>query len=81
MTLKRLAAKITLKNAHLITLCEEKSGTVLFKALKTGFVENKGQSGPLSADSKTQGKCQLSVKFSAICQLSVNPIQTLLFVY
>ena len=58
-----------------------------FKALKTGFVENK-QSGPLSADSKTQGKCQLSVKFSAICQssvkilaicqLAVNPIQTLL---
>ena len=42
-----------------------------FKALKTGFVENKGQSGPLSADSKTQGK------FSAICQLPVNPIQTL----
>ena len=60
-----------------------------FEALKTGFVEDKGQSGPLSADSKTQGKCQLSVKFSAICQLSlkilaicqlsVNPIQTLLF--
>ena len=49
-----------------------------FKALKTSFVENKGQSGPLSADSKTQGKCQLSVKFSAICQLSVNLIQTLL---
>ena len=59
-----------------------------FKALKTGFVENKEQSGPLSADSKTQGKCQLSVKFSAICQssvkilaicqLAVNPIQTLL---
>ena len=48
-----------------------------FKALKTGFVENKGQSGPLSADSKTQGKCQLSVKILAICQLSVNPIQTL----
>ena len=52
-----------------------------FKALKTGFVENKGQSGPLSADSKTQGKfsviCQLPVKISAICQLSVNPIQTL----
>ena len=35
-----------------------------FKALKTSFVENKGQSGPLSADSKTQGKCQscLSLK-------------------
>ena len=50
-----------------------------FKALETGFVENKGQSGPLSADSKTQGKCQLSVKILAICQLSVNPIQTLLW--
>ena len=24
---------------------------------------NKEQSGPLSLDSKTQGKCQLSVKF------------------
>ena len=58
MTLKRLAAKITLKNAHLITLSDEKSGTMLFKALKTGFVKNKGQSGPLSVVSKTQGKCQ-----------------------
>ena len=51
---------------------------MLFKALKTGFEENKGQSGPLSVDSKTQGKCQLSVKIVAICQLSVNPIQTLM---
>ena len=50
-----------------------------FKALKTGFVEIKGQSAPLSADSKTQGKCQLSVKILAICQLSVNPIQTLMW--
>ena len=58
MTLKRLAAKITSKNAHLISLSDEKSGTILFKALKTGFVENKGQSGPISVDSKTQGKCQ-----------------------
>ena len=58
MTLKRLAAKITSKNAHLISLSDEKSGTILFKALKTGFVENKGQSGPLSVDSKTQGKCK-----------------------
>ena len=58
MTLKRLAAKISSKNAHLITLSDEKSGTILFKALKTGFVENKGQSGHLSVDSKTQGKCQ-----------------------
>ena len=58
MTLKRLAAKITSKNAHLISLSDEKSGTILFKALKTGFVENKGQSGPLSVESKTQGKCK-----------------------
>ena len=61
----------------MITLSAEKSGTMLFKALKTGFVENKGQAGPLSADSKTQDKSQLSDKFSAVCQLSVNPIQTL----
>ena len=58
MTHKRLADKITSKNAHLISLSDEKSGTILFKALKTGFVENKGQSGPISVDSKTQGKCQ-----------------------
>ena len=68
MTVRRLAAKITPKNSHLITLSDEKSGTMLFKALKTGFVENEGRSGPLSVDSKTRGKCQLSV----------NPIQTLL---
>ena len=54
MTLKRLAAKITLKIAHLILL----SGNMLFRALKTGFVEKKGQLGPLSVVSKTQGKCQ-----------------------
>ena len=53
MTLKRLAAKITPKNAHLITLSDEKNGTMLFKALKTGFEENKGQSGPLSVGGKT----------------------------
>ena len=60
MTLKRLATEITPKNAHffLITLSDEKSGTMLFKALKTGFVENRGQSGPLSVDSKTHGECQ-----------------------
>ena len=54
MTLKCLAVKITLQYAHLITLSDEKSGTMLFKALKPGFVENKGQSGPLSVESKTQ---------------------------
>ena len=44
-----------------------------------GFVENKGQSGPLSFVSKTPAKannsCQLN--FKAICQFSVNPIQIL----
>ena len=34
MTLKRLAAKIFPQNAHLITLSDEKSGIMLFKALK-----------------------------------------------
>ena len=38
MTLRRLAAKITPKNSYLITLSDEKSATMLFKALKTGFV-------------------------------------------
>ena len=37
----------------------------------------KGKSGPLSFVSETRGKCQLSVKFQRICQLSVNPSQTL----
>ena len=63
MTLKCLAAKISPKNTHLITLPDQKSGTMLFKALKMGFLENKGQSGPSSVVGKTQGKCQLSVKF------------------
>ena len=44
---------------------------MLVETLKTGFVENKGQSGPLSVVSKTQGKCQLSVNFRLFvsCQL------------
>ena len=38
MTIKRLTAKITPKNAHLITLSDEKSGTMLFlKGIKNGF--------------------------------------------
>ena len=58
------------------------------KALKTGFVEHKRHSGPLSVVSKTLGKCQLSIKilgdFSVVnynfgqCQLSVNIIHTLI---
>ena len=73
MTLKRLAAKITHKNAHLshIVWWKEWNNAMLLKALKIGFVENKGQSGPLSVVSKTQDKCQLSVKFSTICHLSL----------
>ena len=39
-------------------LSDEKSETMLFKALTTRFVENKGQSGPWSVDRKTQGKFQ-----------------------
>ena len=38
------------------------------KALKTGFVEIKDN----------QVLCQLSIKILANCQLSVNPIQTLI---
>ena len=69
MTLKCLPAKISTQiNAHLITLSDEKSGTMLLKCLKKSFVESIGQSGPLLVVSKTQGKCQLSV----------NPMQTLL---
>ena len=37
MTLKCLAVKISLKYAHLITLSDEMSGTMLFKALKPGL--------------------------------------------
>ena len=63
MTLtKRPAAKITHINAHLITLPDKENGTMLLKGLKKRSV--KEQTGrPLSVVSKTQGKCQLSVKF------------------
>ena len=37
MTLKRLAVNVNPKNVHLITLSDEKSGTMLSKALKTGL--------------------------------------------
>ena len=63
---------------------------MVFEASKTGFAENKGQSGPSSIVSKTlkanvgcqlnfRSICQLSVKILVICQLSVNPIHTLLY--
>ena len=65
MTLtKRPAAKITHINTHLITLPDKENGTMLLKGLKKRFVKNKEQTGrPLSVVSKTQGKCQFSVKF------------------
>ena len=75
--LRVLLLRLPPENGHLITLYDEKSGTRLFKALKRFFLENKWQSGP-SVVSKTQDKRQLSVKILAICQLSLNPIQTLL---
>ena len=53
-----LLLRLPLKTHILITLSGKKSGTMLFKALKLGFVEKRGQSGPLSVVSKTQGKCQ-----------------------
>ena len=73
MTLKRLATKITPKNAHLITLSVEKSGTILFKALKTGLVENRGQSGPLSVKPMGNVSSQLNFQLFVSCQLKFWP--------
>ena len=66
---------MTHKNAHLTTLSDEKSGTMIFKALKMGFVENKGQSGPLPVVSTTKGSganvsCQLNFRLFVSCQLT-----------
>ena len=66
---------MTHKNAHLTTLSDEKSGTIPLKALKTGFVENKGQSDPLPVVSTTQGSwanvsCQLNFRLFVSCQLT-----------
>ena len=84
---KRLAAKITTKNAHLVTLSDEKSGTMLFKALKRGFCRKEGQQVLCQLTVKPKARVnsqlkfwaifQLSAKILASCQLSVNPIQTL----
>ena len=75
MTLKRLAAKITLKT-HIWSYCLMKRvEQCYFKALKTGFVENKGQSGPLSADSETQEanvSSQLNFRPFVSCQLTLS---------
>ena len=79
MTLKRPAAKITHNNAHLITLSDERSGTMLFKALKTGVVENKEQSGPLSVVSETKANvsCHLNFRLFVSCRLKVWPFISL----
>ena len=75
MTLKRLAAKITPKNAHLIPLSDEKSGTMLFKTLKTGFVKNKGQSGhcQLTVKPKADVSSRLNFRLIVSCQLKFWP--------
>ena len=62
MTLKRLAVKMTPKNAHLISLSEEQSGTMLFKVLRTGFVQ-----GTL----KSFVSCQLNFRLFVRCLLKV----------
>ena len=48
---------------------------MIFKALKMGFVENKGQSGPLPVVSTTKGSganvsCQLNFRLFVSCQLT-----------
>ena len=74
MTLKCLAAKITPKNAHLITLSDEKRGTMQFKALKMGFLESKGQLGPLSVvKHKANVSCQLNFRLFVSCRLKFWP--------
>ena len=73
LSVKRLAAKITPKSAHLITLSDEKSGTMLFKALKTGFGENRGQSGPLSVKPKVNVSSQLNFRLFVSCRLKFWP--------
>ena len=75
MTLKRLAAKITHKNAHLITLSDnrkKKGGTMLFKALKTGFVEDKGVRSFVNCQLKFRLFVSFQLKFwpFASCQLT-----------
>ena len=52
---------------------------MLFKALKTGFVENKGQSGPLSVVTKTEGKCQVSHRQKFRTKIFVPIIWTCFF--
>ena len=84
MTLKGLAAKITPQNAHLITQSDEKSRTMLFKALKRVLqkIRDNQVLCQLSVKPKANASCQLNsrlfvtvsgVKILAICQLSLTP--------
>ena len=74
---KRLAAKITLKNSHLITLYDEMSGTMLFKALRTSFckkIRHKQVLCQLTVKPKANVSSQLNFRLFVSCQSSVNPI-------
>ena len=61
---------ITSKNAHLISLSDEKSGTILFKALKKGFVENKGQQVLYQLTVKPKVNVSSQVNFRLLFSLS-----------
>ena len=52
---------------------------MLFETLKTGFVENKGRSGPLSVDSKTQGKVGSKKKWTSTEQASNKTVSKLVY--
>ena len=68
MTLKCLPVKITLKYAHLVTLSDEKSGTMLFKALKPRFVENEGDNKVTTQNRR----CSLQSRPCYIDRLSIE---------
>lgn len=71
MTLKRLAAKMAPKHAHLISLSEQ-------SGLKNEFCRSDNQVlWQLSV--KFQDICQVSVKILAVRNLSVKPIQSLCY--
>ena len=71
MTLKRLAAKMDPKNAHLISLSEQ-------SGLKNEFCRSDNQV-LCQLSVKVQVICQVSVKILAIRNLSVKPIQSLCY--
>ena len=68
----RLAAKIIPKNAHLITLRDEKIEMTLFKAVKTGFAENRDNKVlcQLTVKPKANVSSQLNFRLFVSCQLT-----------